>query len=155
MATADDAAKAALLPKLEALKTRLEGYKSKINSRIDRIKQLTNVCMQALNTKRTVKEEFDKIKARLDEYKRSVQPDRERIEAGMKELEPQLDKKLFDTYVRFKHDGIAPVFVEVVGNDENSYACRCGMQLSQTSKSELKSKKMSQCETCRRIVYMK
>lgn len=151
----DDEEKAKLLPQLDSLKNRLESAKNKINSRIERIKQLSSVCMQALNTKKTVKEEFDKIKTRLDDYRKSVLPDREKVEAKMKELEPTLDKELLSIYTRYKSDGIAPVFVEVVGENENAYACRCGMQLSQTNKSELKSKRMCQCETCRRIVYLK
>ena len=73
----------------------------------------------------------------------------------MKALEPTLDKSLYDMYIRYRNDGIAPVFVEVVGDSEKDYACRCGMQLSQTNKSELKNKTMCQCETCRRIVYLK
>lgn len=151
----DDDAKAKLLPQLESLKGRLESAKNKIGSRVERIKQLSSVCMQALNTKKSVKDEYDKIKVRLDEYRKSMLPDRENTEAKMKELEPTLDKELFAMYARYKNDGIAPVFVEVVGDSENSYSCRCGMQLSQTNKSELKSKKMCQCETCRRIVYLK
>lgn len=152
---ADDEAKAKLLPQLESLKNRLESAKNKINSRIERIKHLTSLCMQALNTKKTVKDEYDAIKGRLDEYRKTVMPERDKLEAAMKALEPKLDKDLLATYMRYKSDGIAPVFVEVAGDKENAYSCRCGMQLSQTNKGELKSKGMCQCETCRRIVYLK
>ncbi len=146
--------KAALLPKLEQIRSNAESCKNKLNNRIDKIKMLTNECMQNLATKKKVKEEFDKIKTSLDEIRAKSMPERKRIEEQMKSIETTLDQALLSAYNKFRSDGIAPVFVPVVGDNEKDYACACGMQLSQTNKSELKNKSMCQCDTCRRMVYL-
>ncbi len=146
--------KAALLPKLEQIRSGAESCRNKINSRIEKIKMLTNECMKNLTTKKKVKEDFDNTKAKLDEIRAKSMPERKRIEEQMKSLEVTLDKSLLAAYNKFRSDGIAPVFVPVVGDNEKDYACICGMQLSQTNKSELKNKSMCQCDTCRRMVYL-
>lgn len=149
-----DEEKAKFLPQLESLKSRLDSCKNKISTRIDRIKKISAESMSALQTKKKVKEEFDKIKQRLEEYRKSVMPAREKIEKQMKELEPSLDKELLKLYTQVKSEGVSlPVFIKAVGESENDLACGCGMLLSQTNKGELKSRKMCRCETCRRMVY--
>lgn len=152
-----DEEKAKFLPQLESLKSRLDSCKNKISSRIERIKRISADSIKALDTRKTVKDDFDKIKKRLEDYKKSVMPDREKIEAQMKALESSLDETHLKLYTKAKTDGVAlPVYVAVVGDNENNYACGgCGMLLSQTSKGELKSKQICQCEACRRLVYHK
>ena len=150
-----DEEKAGYLSRFESLRSKIESCKGKIDDRIERIKRLTHDCKQQLALKKTVKEEYDKLKVKLEAFREKTSPDRKRIEDKLKELEPQIDGAILTTYKRFKSDGIAPVFVPVVGDDEKSYSCICGMQLSQTNKSELKNRSVSQCETCRRLVYLK
>lgn len=152
-----DEEKAKFLPQLESLKSRLDSCKNKISGRIDRIKRISAESVKALDTRKAVKDNFDKIKQRLEEYKKSVMPDRGKIEAEMKALESQLDENQFKLYVKAKSEGVAlPVFVAVAGDNENNYGCGgCGMLLSQTSKGELKSNQICQCEACRRLVYRK
>ena len=154
---ATDEEKAKFLPQLESLKSRVDSCKNKISSRIERIKRISSDSYMNLNTKKAVKDEFDKIKKRLDEYKLKIMPDRDKIEGEMKALESKIDGDVLSLYKKAKSEGVAlPVFVPATGDNENNYACGgCGMLLSQTSKSELKSKNICQCETCRRLIYRK
>ncbi len=155
-AAENDEEKAKFLPRLESLKSRLDSCRNKIASRIDRIKRISAEAVKSLDTRKTVREEFDKTKKKLEEYKDQVKPEREKIEGQMKALGEKIDKDLLERYAKARSEGVAvPIYVAVAG-DENSYACGvCGMVLSQTSKSELKSKGICQCETCRRLVYLR
>lgn len=152
-AAATDEEKAALLPKMEQAKSRLDSYKNKVNNKIEAIKRLLGTCAQEQNKKKTVKAEYDKINARLKTVKDSFMPKRNELKDKMTELEKTLDKNLLEIYFKARKDGIFPVFVKATVTDGGDYGCLCGMQLSQTNKTKLKNEKMCQCDACRRIVY--
>lgn len=148
-----DEEKAALLPKMELVKARLETYRNKVGNKIDAIKRLLGTCAQEQKKKKTVKEEFDRINAKLKNVKDTYVNERNKIKEKMAELEKTLDKNLLEIYTKARKDGIFPVFVKATVSDNGDYGCLCGMQLSQTNKTKLKNDKMCQCDACRRIVY--
>ena len=150
---ADDTAKAALLPAMETEKSKLDSYKNKVTNKIDKIRKLLAACSQKQHEKKSIKTEFDKIKAMLEKQLATIQPEREKIKSRMRELRDAADKELMDFYLKYRKDGAPPVFVKarVSGDD---YTCYCGMQLSSSSTRKLKSDKMCRCDTCRRIVYI-
>lgn len=150
---ATDEEKAALLPRMELAKARLETYRNKVGNKIEAIKRLLGTCAQEQKKKKTVKEEFDRINAKLKDVKDSFMTERNKLKEKMSELEKKLDKNLLEIYVKARKDGIFPVFVKASVTDGGNYGCLCGMQLSQTNKTKLKNDKMCQCDACRRIVY--
>lgn len=145
--------KVKFFPQLESIKARLENADRKISQKLKRSKEIVASSAKAQETKKSVKSSYDEIKKRLDEYRASKAPERKEIESKMEQLEAQLDKNLFAKYVKIRSEGILPVVVKAVG-DEKSYSCYCGLSLSQAKIGELVEKKISQCESCRRMIYI-
>lgn len=149
--------KAEKLPYVEVLMKRVEGQKHKIQSRIKKITQLTGECKKSLVERQEIKEkEYDKAKAILEPYVNEIKKDKSAIDEQLNELRDKVSPELMSEYIKRRKEGIVPVYVEVVGEKEDSLSCPiCGMQLSTTSRGLLKKDKMCQCESCRRIVYSK
>ena len=88
---ATDEEKAALLPRMELAKARLETYRNKVGNKIEAIKRLLGTCAQEQKKKKTVKEEFDRINAKLKDVKDSFMTERNKLKEKMSELEKKID----------------------------------------------------------------
>lgn len=148
-----DEEKIKLLPQLESVKARIENADRKISQKWKRSKDIVSTSANAQESKKSVRTSYDEIKKRLDVYRAEIAPERKDIEDAMQQLEPQIDKELLSKYTKIRSDGILPVIVKAAG-DEKNYSCYCGISLSQAKIGELAEKKLSQCENCRRMIYI-
>ena len=153
-AAATDEEKVKFLPQVESIKSKLENVDRKISQKIKRSKDIVATCAKAQESKKAVKVSFDEIKKRLDDYKAEKSPARKAILDKMDALKTEIDKDFFDRYSKLRGEGIFPVLVPAAG-DGNIYSCYCGMSLSQAKNGELTEKKICQCESCRRMIYLK
>ena len=151
-ATDEDRVK--LLPQLESIKSKLENVDRRISQKIKRSKDIVAACAKAQDSKKAVKVTFDEVKKRLDDYKAEKAPARKAILDKMDALKAEIDKDFFDKYSKLRSEGIFPVLVKAAG-EGNVYSCYCGMSLSQAKNGELNEQKICQCESCRRMIYLR
>lgn len=90
-------------------------------------------------------------KAALNKLTEGAEPKKAELQQQLKALEKSVDKALLGRYKQARADNIFPVFVPLTGN-----ACGgCGMQLSTAFINKLKEKGCNECESCRRLVFIK
>ena len=96
------------------------------------------------------KDEFGEYKNKYDELKQSRQPEITDIQNLLTEIEGKIESDLFARYKNIRAKKIFPALVPLSG--ENCGHCR--MELAMNRISEIKDKKIIECEDCGRLIYI-
>lgn len=98
---------------------------------------------------RKARSRHKEIKKKLDEKVGKIEPERDKLQASLKEIEKKVATELLTKYKAVKQDGIFPVFVPLVEK-----GCGyCGMAIPSAKFDVLKSSDYIPCEHCRRMIY--
>lgn len=144
-----------LLSRLESLRGRLGELEKRLGDIKARADKALKAYIESNKQGKEMREQYNGTKVKLDELKKSKEPEITALKKELAALKQQIDPKLMEQYNALIGEGKVFAFVEAVRVDKD-YSCRgCGVILSQTQKSELEEKGWCRCETCRRIIYKK
>lgn len=116
------------------------------------IDEITRKNEEARKQGASMRHAFNEAKSRFDTLKSEVEPKIDEYKKKLSELAKGIDKDLFIKYQNLRKDKVLPAFVNVVDGN------RCGgcrMEQSMAAIAKLKEKGMIECESCRRIIYLK
>lgn len=126
----------------------LASLEQRMRELADRSSRLINDYNTAMNKLKDTKSKCDALKDMIAKKDKTVMPEISSIEEQIKQLEPKVDKALYEKYKSIKKDNIFPVFVHLKAN-------RCGgcqMEQSLNFIQKLKQSGMLACEECRRVI---
>lgn len=102
------------------------------------------------------KDDFTENRAKYEAKKAERQPEMDKLKLELTMFEKNVDRNLLAKYKKKREEKIFPVFVPAVpGLKKGEQRCGgCQMLLSLAAGDELNSKKLIECEECKRYIYV-
>ncbi len=138
------------LSKIDQLEEQIQQVEKDIAQINSDIKQLLVSFDDYRKKVKQARDEFDVYKKKYDAMKLEKKPAMDAIKAELAKLGEGIDKGLLEQYKKIRERKIFPAIVPLTG--ENCGGCR--MELSMNGQSELKTKKIIECEECGRLIYI-
>lgn len=138
----------ALIDDANYLTSELAMLEQRMRELTDKGARLLNDYNTAMNKLKDTKSKCDALKDMLAKKKELATPEIEKLQQQIKQLEKDVDGKMYDKYKSMRNDNIFPIFVKLTSN-------RCGgcqMEQSLNFIQKLKQNGMASCEECRRII---
>ena len=114
----------------------------------DKSTKLLNDYNIAMNQLKNTKQKVDTLKDMVNKMQENLTPQLAEIDEKIKQLEPNVDPKIYAVYTKMRDDNIFPVFVRLNGNKCGG----CQMELPLSFIDKLKLKGSLPCEECHRII---
>ncbi len=137
--------KGKILNNLNSLEKMLQKSAEKIN----------NVLSEYNKTKKmydNARVQFEDCKRKMQEESTILEPEKEKLQKKLVELEKNVDKKLMEEYKKRRNDNIFPVVVPLEGKN---FCGRCRMELPMVAISRINETGVITCEHCKRLIYKK
>ena len=125
----------------------LENEISRLNTNMQQLsREYAAAKSQTIQMQRQYKEYKDKYEA----IKASRKEEMDRLNARMKEIAPRIPPKMLERYTAKRKERLYPVVCEV----KDARCPQCGVELVILEMNKLRSGKLTECESCRRILFM-
>lgn len=144
-----------LISELEAIKKELAECEKKVEPTKKRSEKLVDEYTKQQGHAKKMRDIYNESKEKLDKDRQDKDKELSGFKKQLDELRPSIDKTLMKVYDELAAERKFPPIVEAHVGERDSLSCRgCGLQLSQTGRSELLDKGICRCDTCHRVIYM-
>ena len=149
---------AADLGKLTELESTINNFKSNSETLENNIGVLANKINQAnkefevlMNNAKKAKHNLEVYKSGYTKEKAQIEPEIARLAKELLDQKNKVDKTLLAKYTQKSEGKVFPIFVA-----ESQGKCGgCRMEISASKLSDLRAKKVIECENCGRLIYLK
>lgn len=144
--------------KLKELETTIANFKSNSETLENNINALANKIAQAnkefeglMNNAKKAKHNLDVYKTNYAKEKAQIEPEIAKLSKDLLDQKAKVDKTLMAKYLQKAEGKVFPIFVAEA--QEKCGGCR--MEISASRLSDLKNKRVIECENCGRFIYLK
>lgn len=140
---------------IERIRNRLSSIANAYDRGINESREIVKQANETIAQNRIYRAEYTLKSEELNKLQESYNPEIDKIKEKMKEIEPNIDAKLFQEYQTIRKDGIFPIVVPAtILEKASTHSCFCGFNLTQGKDDELRSAGMCKCESCQRLLYL-
>ncbi|MCL2848070.1 MAG: hypothetical protein FWE13_04920 [Firmicutes bacterium] len=151
----DEESRRALTKELEDVKEKLNRFENRMADRKGKGQKAIVKFKEAQEAGKKLRELYAKQKERYDVFQKDAEPKIVMAKKKLETLKKGVDAKLLEKYLILAGEGKIPSLVEVkVMDGGKTYNCFCGLALSQASKAQVIENGFSNCDNCRRMIYL-
>lgn len=151
----DEGALGFLKQKSADLASRLAAVEAEINTLKKGMDELLKEYKELSATAKKMKQDCDENKEKYDELKKEKEKGKEEILAELKKLESEVPAEYLDKYKAKRKDKQFPIVYEVKLGKEAPRCSACGTELSNLQVFQLREEKLTECENCRKLIFIK
>lgn len=139
-----------IVKKLEKINGEIKGLQSEISDLGQEVDASAKEFADLKAKNKQAKEEYASYREKYEKKKNAKMPEIESLKKQLAEYEKNVDDDTMKKYKQKRVQKIFPVFVKLSGD----MCGGCSMNLPLAKQNELNSKKMIECEECKRYIYI-